>query len=243
MAVVVTGGGSGIGLAAAVAFAERGADVLGAGRRPGPLEAAERRDARIQSHVADVRIEEDVSGLVKAAIAAWGRIDVVVNNAGAYIPTTLSGGQAGDIDAMFSANVVAPVLVSRACLPHLKAARGAIVNISSVYARKAAPGADLYAAAKAALESLTRSWALDLAPAGVRVNAVAPGPTDTGLLASAGVPANRISQIKARDAAVLPLRRRGQPPDIAQWIVALADPAASWMTGQILSVDGGQSLL
>lgn len=243
MTVVVTGGGTGIGLATAVAFAERGANVLVAGRRPGPLKAAESRHERIRSHVADVRVEAEARGLAEAAAAEWGRIDAVVNNAGAYMPTTLRGARTADLMAMVDANLVAPTLVASACLPHLEAARGAIVNVSSVYARKGAPGADAYAATKAALESLTRSWALELAPYSVRVNAVAPGPTETKLLVASGLPAERIVQIKARETATVPLRRRGQPADLARWIVALADPAASWVTGQVLSVDGGLSLL
>jgi len=246
-AVVVTGGGTGIGLACAAAFAERGADVLVAGRRAAPLRAAEQRHERIRSHVADVRAEKEVRGLIDAAVAAWGRIDVVVNSAGTYQPGTLRDATPADtatrIMAMAEANMVAPALLVAASLPHLEAAGGAVVNISSGYARKAVPGAAAYAAAKAALESLTRSWALELAPHGVRVNAVAPGPTETELLASSGVPATRIEGIKQREAAMLPLRRRGLPADLAPWVVALADPASSWVTGQILSVDGGLSLL
>ena len=246
-AVVVTGGGTGIGLACAVAFAERGADVLVAGRRPAPLEAAERQHGRIRAYVADVRAEKDVSGLVETAVGAWGRIDVLVNSAGTYEPATLRDATPAEtvagIRAMVETNMIAPALMVAACRPYLETHRGAVVNVSSGYARKAVPGAAAYAATKAALESLTRSWALELAPHGVRVNAVAPGPTETELLTSSGIPADRIERIKAREAATLPLGRRGRPADLARWIVALADPDASWVTGQVLPVDGGLSLL
>lgn len=140
---------------------------------------------------------------------------------------------------IFATNVLGPTLLARAALPHLRATRGNIVNVSSTFGHKPAAGVSHYGASKAALEHLTRSWALELASSGVRVNAVAPGPTETPMLERSGVPADALAAIKADEVKRIPLGRRGEPAEVAHWIVALADPAAAWVTGQVVGVDGG----
>jgi NAD(P)-dependent dehydrogenase (short-subunit alcohol dehydrogenase family) len=236
---IVTGGGTGIGRSTAVLLAQRGANVLVVGRRPEPLVALADELPGVRAEVADVGEEQGVERVVTAALAAWDRVDVVVNNAGAFVGAPLESVTSGQIQHLLRVNVVAPTLMARAALPHLSERGGAIVNVTSTYARKAAPRAGHYAAAKAALESLTRSWALELAPARIRVNAVSPGPTETGLLASSGVPEAMIEKIKQRETATIPLGRRGEPGDVARWVVELCEPSAGWVTGQIIGVDGG----
>ena len=117
------------------------------------------------------------------------------------------------------------------------------MNISSTYGHRPLPGASHYAASKSALEQLTRSWAVELAPDGIRVNALAPGPTESEALAAAGLPDELIDQIKKDEAARIPLGRRGDPVEVATWVLRLADPAASWLTGQVLTIDGGLELV
>lgn len=236
---IVTGGGTGIGRATALLLAERGANVLVVGRRREPLDALADELPNIHAQAADVTEQQGIDQVVAAAVDRWDRIDLLVNNAGAFAPTPLAAVTAEQIQHLLRVNVVAPTLMARAALPHLAERSGAIVNITSTYAQKAAARAGHYAAAKAALESLTRSWAIELAPQRIRVNAVSPGPTETGLLESSGVPAEMIAKIKQRETDTIPLGRRGVPDDVARWIVAVADPASSWVTGQIIGVDGG----
>jgi NAD(P)-dependent dehydrogenase (short-subunit alcohol dehydrogenase family) len=119
---------------------------------------------------------------------------------------------------------------------------GTIINVSSSFGHKPAPGVSQYGATKAALEHLTRSWALELAERGVRVNAIAPGPTESEALERSGGTAVEIEQIKDRERGQIPLGRRGEPADVSHWILALADPAAAWVTGQVIDVDGGFGL-
>src|SRR5690606_31528826 len=134
-------------------------------------------------------------------------------------------------------------LLARAALPHLRSARGSIVNISSTFGHKAAPALSHYAASKAALEHMTRCWALELAPMGIRVNAVAAGPTETDFLVERmGLSAAQAESVKAEERARIPLGRRGSPDEVARWIVSIASPAAGWITGQILTVDGGLNI-
>jgi NAD(P)-dependent dehydrogenase (short-subunit alcohol dehydrogenase family) len=240
--VVVTGAGSGIGRATARAFADAGAHVLGVGRRTDALAETATGYSSIATLSADLRSPDAPRSVVDGATGRWGRLDVLVNNAGATAMMPLAETTAAGIDGLFSLNVTAPSLLAHAALPHLLRSKGSIVNVSSTYGHRPLPGAAHYAASKAAVEQLTRSWALELAPDGVRVNAVAPGPTESEALAAAGLPDATVAEIKRAEAARIPLGRRGEPEEVAAWILRLADPATTWLTGQVLAVDGGLDL-
>jgi NAD(P)-dependent dehydrogenase (short-subunit alcohol dehydrogenase family) len=151
--------------------------------------------------------------------------------------------QADTVTRIFATNVLGPTMLVQAALPHLERSRGAVINISSTYGHKAAPLISHYAASKAALEHLTRCWALELAARGIRVNAVAPGPTETEALASFGLSRSEVEEIQRRETEMIPLGRRGVTEEIARWIVRLASPEEDWITGQVIAVDGGLSLM
>lgn len=241
--VIVTGAGSGIGRATAVAAAEAGAHVLGVGRREGPLAETAAGNRAIATFAADVCAEGAPDAVVGAAVQRWGRVDVLVNNAGATAVMPLADATGPRIADLFALNVTAPSLLARAALPHLRAGRGCIVNVSSTYGHRPAAGFAHYGATKSALEQLTRSWALELAVDGVRVNAVAPGPTASDALAAAGLSSEAIADVERDEAHRIPLGRRGHPDEVAEWVLRLADPASTWLTGQVLTVDGGLELV
>ncbi|MCA8477952.1 MULTISPECIES: SDR family NAD(P)-dependent oxidoreductase [Burkholderia] len=238
--VLITGGGAGIGLAAAVAFAREGAHVVITGRREAALAAIAQSVPGVSYVVADAGNAADAARTVDAVIARCGRLDVLVNNAGAGAILPLSSASFEAISAIFAVNTLGPSLLASAALPHLTRVRGSIVNVSSTYGHKAAALLSHYAASKAALEHMTRCWALELAPAGVRVNAVAAGPTETEFLSERmSLSTAQVDAIKAQERERIPLGRRGEPEDVAAWIVAMTSPQAAWMTGQVVTVDGG----
>ncbi|TDC55119.1 SDR family oxidoreductase [Actinomadura sp. KC345] len=241
-AVVVTGAGSGIGRAASRHFADAGARVIGVGRREDALKETAADRPGIAVHPADLRDPDAARDVIDAAIDRWGRLDVLVNNAGATRMMPLADTTSDGIASLFELNVTAPSLLAGAALPHLRAAKGAIVNVSSTYGHRPLPGAAHYAASKAALEHLTRSWAVELAADGIRVNALAPGPTESEALTAAGLAPAVVDQIKRDEAARIPLGRRGDPEEVATWILRLADPRTTWLTGQTLTLDGGLEL-
>jgi NAD(P)-dependent dehydrogenase (short-subunit alcohol dehydrogenase family) len=241
--VIVTGGSSGIGRAAAQRFAAQGDKVLITGRRPEPIHAAATEHANLVGFVADVASPTDAGRTVAEAIDRWGRLDALINNAGAGAILPLAEAKADRITDIFSVNVLGPSLLASAALPHLEKTRGTIVNVSSTFGHKPGSALSHYAASKAALEHLTRCWALELAPVGIRVNAVAAGPTESGALTGMmGLSLEQAAALKEQERAQIPLGRRGIPDDIASWIVRLVDPEAGWMTGQVIAIDGGLGL-
>jgi len=242
--VIVTGGSGGIGRAAAVHFARKGARVLVTGRRAAALDEVAGEHPAIAGLVADVAAPGDAERTVASAIERWGRLDILVNNAGAGAILPLADATAPQIEAILAVNVVGPSLLATAARSHLAASRGCIVNISSTFGHKAAAALSHYAASKAALEHLTRCWALELAPLGVRVNAVAAGPTATGALTGMmGLSLQEAAAVEEQERGQIPLGRRGRPADIGRWIVQLADPGSDWITGQVIAVDGGLGLV
>ncbi len=240
--VLVTGANSGIGEAVAIAFQQAGATVFGTARRREALETARSRHPHVRWILADVTQQSQAQSAVEAATREAGRLDALVNNAGIFQFAELEQSTEKMVRAQFEANVYGPTFFARAALPALKASRGTIVNMSSSAGHKPSPGGAHYAATKAAIESLTRSWALELAPYGIRVNAIAPGPTDTPGFDKGGLSPDAVRALKEEFVKQVPLGRMASPSEVGRWVVAIADPSVTWVTGQVLSVDGGMSL-
>ncbi|SFD75730.1 NAD(P)-dependent dehydrogenase, short-chain alcohol dehydrogenase family [Paenibacillus catalpae] len=238
--VIITGGGSGIGFAAAQMFAAKGAHVLITGRRKEVLEEITASHPQIKGFVADASNPESAALTVAAAIKRWGRLDILVNNAGAGVIMPLEQVNAQSISDVFAVNVTGPTLLASAAIPHLEKTKGLIINMSSTFGSKAGANLSLYGSSKAAMEYMTRAWALELAPKGIRVNAIASGPVETPFLRDRmGLTEEQIEAVKEHERQSIPLGRRGEPKDVAAWIVNLANPDMSWVTGQVIGVDGG----
>jgi len=240
--VLITGALTGIGHATALAFAKEGARLVVSGRRDeaGAELVSELRESGAEAEYvrADVRIEEDVHNLVDQTIKRFGRIDVAVNNAGTEgKPGRLIDQTVESYTMTFDANVLGTFLglkhELKAMMPQ---GSDSIISISSTLGQKTAPGASIYAATKHAVEGLTKTAALEAASANVRVNAVAPGPIDTGMLDRFTGSAEK----KAGLIAGVPLKRMGRPEEVAQTILFLASDNAPFITGQIFGIDGGK---
>jgi NAD(P)-dependent dehydrogenase (short-subunit alcohol dehydrogenase family) len=239
--VLITGALTGIGRAAAVIFAQQGAKVVVSGRRDkeGQELVAELRALGAEAEFVrtDVRVEEDVRNLVDQTVKRFGRLDVAVNNAATEGPRGLVTEQtAENYAATFDTNVLGVLLSMkhelRVMLPQDS---GSIVNVSSAYGSVGAPGASVYVASKHAVEGLTKSAALEVAGTGVRVNVVAPGTTDTGMLTRF----TNTDENKAALVSTVPVKRLATPEEIAHVIVFVASANASYMTGASIPVDGG----
>jgi NAD(P)-dependent dehydrogenase (short-subunit alcohol dehydrogenase family) len=241
--VLITGALTGIGRATALAFASEGSDLVVSGRRDdaGLALAKELQSlgAAAEFVRADVRREDDVRALVAQAIERFGRLDVAVNNAGTEgKPGPVTEQTAETYAATFDTNVLGVILSIKHEVRVMQGqGSGSIVNISSTYGHKGAAGASLYAASKHAVEGITKSVALEIAKSGIRVNAVAPGPTDTGMLTRfTGTPEKKKALMTG-----VPLGRLGLSQDIAKAIVFIASDKASFITGHILNLDGGKA--
>ncbi|HEY4180166.1 MAG TPA: SDR family oxidoreductase [Kofleriaceae bacterium] len=240
--VLVTGANSGIGEAAVEQLAAAGATTYGLARRPDALEAARQKHPAVTWLLADIQDPAQAKAAVAKVIDQSGRLDALVNNAAVFEFAPLAESSEKMVHDQFRTNVLGLVWITQAALPALVASKGHILNISSAAGHKAVPGGSIYGATKAAVESFTRSWALELAPQGVRVNAIAPGPTETAGFNKLPVPADVLPQIKAAFVSQTPLGRMASTDEVAMWIVNALDPNVTWMTGAILAIDGGMSL-
>jgi len=241
--VLITGALTGIGRATAIAFAKEGARLVVAGRREdaGQQLTTELRALGAEAEFirADVRHEDEVRDLVDRTVARFGRLDVAVNNAA-------TEGQVGPITdqtaesyaATFDTNVLGVILSMKHEVRVMQEqGSGSIINISSTYGHEGAAGASVYVGSKHAVEGLTKSVALETVKSGIRVNGVAPGPIDTGMLTRfTHTPENKAALV-----TTVPMDRLGLSEEVANAIVFIASDEASFITGHVLNVDGGKS--
>jgi NAD(P)-dependent dehydrogenase (short-subunit alcohol dehydrogenase family) len=241
--VLITGALTGIGRATAIAFAKDGARLVVAGRHEdaGRQLTTELRGLGAEAEFirADVRKEDDVRGLVDKTVARFGRLDVAVNAAGTEgKPGPVAEQTAETYAATFETNVLGTLLSMKHELRVMQGqGSGSIINISSTYGHEGAAGASVYVGSKHAVEGITKSVALEVAKSGIRVNGVAPGPTDTGMLTRfTGTPENKAALVRG-----VPMGRLGLSEELANAIVFIASDEASFITGHILNVDGGHT--
>jgi NAD(P)-dependent dehydrogenase (short-subunit alcohol dehydrogenase family) len=219
-------------------FAAEGTRVVVVGRRAEPLAETAAGHDLIHPLPADITGEGAAEEIVRHVVQTHGRLDILVNNAAIVQSATLDATTPEAMDAQLATNLVAPVLLVKAALPALGDG-GVIVNVSTSVGQRAWPGNAFYAATKAALETLTRSWAVELAPRGVRVVAVAPGAIGTPIGRHQGLSDERLAALRKWQIEHTPLGRIGRPEEVAWAITRLAAPDASFVTGAVVPVDGG----
>jgi len=242
--VIVTGGGTGIGQATARAFADRKDHVLVVGRSEDTLAETAGGHPTIQALPLDIAAPGAAELIVRTALEQFGRIDVLVNNAAIAVPAPLEQVDSVTAAKQIDVNLRAPIFLTQCALDALAKTRGTVVNISSAgsLGRRAWPQFSLYGASKVAIDFLTRTWAVELAPRGIRVVAVAPGVVATGMGIRMGATQEEYERFLAGMAARTPLGRVGRSEEVAWWVRQLAEPEAGYATGTVLAVDGGASI-
>jgi NAD(P)-dependent dehydrogenase (short-subunit alcohol dehydrogenase family) len=245
-AVVVTGASSGIGRAAALRFAREGAAVLAVGRQQAALDdlANEVRagGGRCEPLAVDVTSQDAPASIVGTVERTFGGLTALVNAAGIIASGTVETTTDAAWDQMLDINLRAPFRLMRAAVPLLAASCGAVVNVSSVTGTRSFPGVLAYCVSKAGVDHLTRCAALELAPKGIRVNAVNPGVVVSNLHRRSGITEENYAAFLERSKETHPLGRPGQADEVAELIVFLASSRAGWITGETVAIDGGRHL-
>jgi NAD(P)-dependent dehydrogenase (short-subunit alcohol dehydrogenase family) len=243
--LLITGATSGIGRATALRFAQAGASIAAVGRNEAALSilTKELESSGVQSLGirADLAVEEEAALTVSKTVEHFDGIDVLVNAAGHISTGTIEGTSLDAWDAMVRINLRAPFILMQKALPSVIARRGNVVNVSSVTGLRSFPGVLAYCVSKAGLDQLTRCAALELAPKGVRVNAVNPGVVVTEIHKRGGMTEEQYDAFLEHSKTTHPLGRVGEPGEIAELIYFLASERASWITGATYSIDGGRA--
>lgn len=238
---LVTGGSSGIGAAVALRLAQAGAKVVITGRHEAKLREVAARHAGISYVVADVSRPEDVVRSIDDVRRRHGRLDALINNAGVLEIAPLADASPEHVRRTWATNVDGLIETTRAALPLLRASKGAIVNLATAIADQPFANMSVYCASKAAVLALTRSWAQELAPEGIRVNAVSPGPIETPMFSAEklGITTPALEQLASTVLGLVPLKRFGKPDEVAQVIAFLASSGSSYVNGAQYTVGGG----
>jgi NAD(P)-dependent dehydrogenase (short-subunit alcohol dehydrogenase family) len=236
---IVTGATSGIGMATALRLAEQGGRVAAVGRKKDVLAKVARQN--INPYAVDLTSEQETAAFVNRALGDFGGIDILVNAAGIIANGTIENTTLADYDLMMNINVRSVFQLTQLVLPSIIERKGNIVNVSSVTGLRAFPNVFAYCVSKAAIDQFTRCAALELAPKGVRVNAVNPGVVRTNLHLNSGMNEENYAGFVERSKTTHPLGRIGQPEEIADLILFLASSKAGWITGVTYSIDGGRA--
>jgi NAD(P)-dependent dehydrogenase (short-subunit alcohol dehydrogenase family) len=247
--VLITGGSSGIGRYSAVEFAKNGCKVVILGRNQSGLAETTKlvresaSSAQVEELVADLESPDECRRVVAETVSKFGQLDVLVNSAGILQRGSIETLTLEEFDKQMNINVRSVFVITQAAVPHLKATKGSIVNISSVTGHRAAPGVLSYNVSKAALDHFTRSVALELAPAGVRVNAVNPGVVVTNCHRNAGLSEEDYAKFLEHSKTTHALGRVATAEEVAKAIVFLSsNELAGFMTGVTLPIDGGRGI-
>ncbi|KHS88058.1 oxidoreductase [Pectobacterium brasiliense] len=236
---LVTGGGSGIGRTIAKHLADHGCHVVILGRNIDALKESAKQHSLIAYIKADISLSADVSHVLQDIKNRFGRLDILVNNAGVAPVTPLAELDITEFDSVFNVNVRGVIDLTKQSLPLLKQHKGNVVNISSAVANNPLPNMSVYSSSKAALNTLTRVWAKELASDGIRVNSVSVGPIETPIYEKAGLSEEEKKQHIATVQRIVPLGRFGKAEDVAYVVSFLASEEASFVTGSDYAVDGG----
>lgn len=242
---LVTGATSGIGRATAVRLSEAGAHVAAVGRNQAELadvcKEINRTGGKVLAIRADVTVKPIPRRIINETVEKFGALDVLVNAAGHISNGTIETTKMSDWDAMMNVNLRAVFNLMQQAVPHLEARRGSIVNVSSVTGLRAFPGVLAYCVSKAGLDQLTRCAALELAPKGIRVNAVNPGVVITEIHKRGGMSDEAYEAFLERSKQTHPIGRVGSAREVAELILYLASERAAWITGVTYSIDGGRA--